>query len=178
VRELYDDIAGYLDKKKFPPFDTQLAELEAAVASAPDAPDTEKKYEAAIVTLHKARELAPADLRASLPEMIRVCSNTIDAASGEYGEALEHGQVRVIVEYHDSKGYIEYVKQQLAELMSQHKDAASQAVLAQMKTILAKAEWIVEPLLPPSAPRASVSQYRSVAAEASDLADKNTNSAH
>ena len=87
VKELYDDIGPYLTAKKFPPFDKDLIALEAAVTTAPDAPATEAKYQAVLATVHKARELAPAQMRASLPEMIKVCASTIDAASGEYSEA-------------------------------------------------------------------------------------------
>jgi hypothetical protein len=170
VRELYDDISDYLAKNKFPQFDGQLAALEASVAAAPDSADTEARYQAAIVTVHKAREIAPASLRASLPEMIQICSDTIDAASGEYGEGLEHGRIAVIVEYHDSKGYLEYVAQQLGEMFAAHRDAASQDLLDRFKAVLAKAQWIVEPLLPDPTPRASVGTYRAIAAEAAAIA--------
>jgi hypothetical protein len=170
VRELYDDISGYLQQKNFPAFDKQLATLEAAVGGAPDSPATEAQYQAAIVTLHKARELAPADLRASLPEMINVCANTIDAASGEYGEALERGRVAVIVEYHDSRGYLEYVAQQVKDLKAVHRDPQSQALLDRFDAVLAKAQWIVGDLLPAPTPRASVGTYREIASEARDVA--------
>lgn len=38
------------------------------------------------------------------------------------------------------------------------------------RPILARAQWIVAPLLPEPAPRASVSQYRAIAADAARLA--------
>ncbi|HEY0526828.1 MAG TPA: hypothetical protein VGD08_25775 [Stellaceae bacterium] len=170
VRELYDDISGYLQQKRFPPFDRQLAALEALIAAAPTAPKTEAAYQDAVATVRKARDLAPAELRASIPEMISICSDTIDAASGEFGEALEHGRIASIVEYHDSKGYLEYVAQQLDDLSKTHPDPESQGVLERFRAILAKAQWIVEPLLPSAAPRASVSTYRSFAKEAATLA--------
>jgi hypothetical protein len=170
VRELYDDISDYLNAHKFPAFDKQLVALEAAVATAPDAADTRAKYDAVIATVHKARAVAPAELRASLPEMIRVCSDTVDAAAGEYGEALERGRVTSLVEYHDSRGYLAYVAQQVAELGAAHTDAASQGVIDRFKQVLAKAQWIVGDLLPSPTPRASVGQYREVAAEAANVA--------
>ncbi|MGH7034792.1 MAG: hypothetical protein ACREFL_13755 [Stellaceae bacterium] len=170
VRELYADIEDYLAKRRFPAFDGQLAALEAAVAASPGSPKTEAKYQAAIATIHKARALAPASLRASLPEMIQICSDTIDAASGEYGEGIEKGQIASIVEYHDSKGYLEYVQQALDELRSTHPEAAAQSLLDKFQAVLAKAEWIVEPLLPDPAPRASVGTYRAIAGEAAALA--------
>jgi hypothetical protein len=169
VRELYDDIADYLKKKNFASFDTQLAQLEVDVASKPNAPETEAKFQEVVATVHKARELAPEALRSSLPEMIKVCSDTIDAASGEYNESMEHGQIHVIIEYHDSKGYLQYVQQQINDLMATHKDAQAQDLLKRFKIVLAKAEWIVQPLLPSPSPRASVGQYRAVAAEAAEL---------
>ncbi len=170
VRELYGDIEDYLEKNRFPAFDGQLATLEALVAATPDSPATEAKYQAVIATVHKARALAPARLRASLPEMIQVCADTIDAASGEFGEGLEQGRVASIVEYHDSKGYLEYVQQQIDDLRTNHVDPAAQDLLHRFQAVLAKAEWIVAPLLPEPTPRASVSTYRAIASEAAALA--------
>lgn len=170
VHELYDDISDYLNAHNFPPFDKQLAALEAAVTAAPGSADTEAKYQAAVATVHKARDLAPAELRASLPEMIRVCSDTIDAAAGEFGESLERGRVTVLVEYHDSRGFLEYVAQQIDELRALHDDAQSLGMIDRFKLALAKAQWIVGDLLPSPTPRASVGQYRAVAAEAAKIA--------
>lgn len=170
VRELYSDIEDYLAKNRFPAFDQQLAALEVAVTAAPQSTDTETKYKAVIATIHRAREIAPASLRASLPEMIQICSDTIDAASGEYGEGLEQGRIAAIVEYHDSKGYLAYVRQQLDELRAAHADASAQSLLDRFQAVLAKAEWIVAPLLPDPTPRASVGTYRAIAAEAAALA--------
>jgi len=168
VRELYDDISDYLNRRKFPPFDTQLARLEAAVAAAPSSPDTEAKYQAAIETLHKARLIAPEELRGSVPEMIKMCSDVIDAASGEFGESLERGRVTALVEYHDSRGFLEYVDQEIGALAAAHPD--QNALFDRFRGVLAKAQWIVGELLPAPTPRASVSTYRSFAAEAAGLA--------
>jgi hypothetical protein len=170
VRELYDDVGPYLDQHHFPAFDKQLIALEAAVTAAPKAKETEDQYQAMIATLHKARDLAPAKLRASVPEMIQICSDTIDAASGEFGESLQQGQVSALVEYHDSRGFLEYVAQEVNDLASTHPDAASQSLLDRFKTVLAKAQYIVGDLLPAPTPRASVSDYRAIAAQASALA--------
>lgn len=170
VRELYGDIEDYLAKKHFPAFDGQLVALEAQATAAPDSPETEAQYQAVIATLRKARELAPASLRASLPEMIQICSDTIDAASGEYGEGIEQGRIASIVEYHDSKGYLDYVQQFLGELRAAHPDAAAQSLLDKFQAVLSKAEWIVAPLLPHATPRASVNTYRAIASEAAALA--------
>ena len=169
VRELYDDVSDYLDAKKFPAFDKQLVKLEAAVASAPYAPNTEAQYQVVIETVHRARELAPADIRASVPAMMKICADTLDAASGEYSGAIEKGRIQSLIEYHDSRGYVSWVGQYLQGLLGAHPDAAARDLIGRMKVVLAKAEWIVEPLIPASAPRASVGQYRAVAAEATAL---------
>jgi hypothetical protein len=172
VKELYDDISVYLKQKKFPAFDKDLIALEAAVTAAPDAPATEAKYQAVMTTVRKARATAPAALRASLPEMIRICANTIDAASGEYGEAIEQGKISSVVEYHDSRGYLEYVAKQVDELKRAHPDPQSQALIDRFTAVLARAQSIVADLLPGPTPKASVDDYRAIAAEARDLAQK------
>ena len=169
VRELYDEIADYIKARRIPAFEDQLIRLEAAMTAQPGAPATEQLYQSVIATVHKARETTPAALRASIPEMIKVCADTIDAASGEYGQSLNRGQITEIVEYHDSRGYVSYVTEELARMRQSHPDAASQSLLDRFQTVLAKAQWIVEPLLPGASPRASVGQYRSVASEAKAL---------
>jgi hypothetical protein len=170
VRELYDDIADHLADHRFPPFDKQLIGLEATVTAAPKGPGTEKQYQAAIGTIHKAREIVPAQVRDSVPDMIGVCANTIDAAAGEYGQAINQGRVDSLVEYHDSRGYISAVAQEVDRLQGTHKDSADQGLIARFKAVLGKAQWIVEPLMPAHPPRASIAQYRTVAAEAANVA--------
>ena len=147
------------------------------MAGAPASPETEALYQATIKTVQQARLTAPAALRASVPAMIKICSDTIDAAAGEYGESLNRGRIDVIVEYHDSRGYLSFVAQEAGALARTHADAASQALLAQFKAVLAKAQWIVDPLLPAPTPRASVGQYRTIAAEAASLVPATTTTA-
>ena len=170
VKEIYQDVSPYLEAKKFPPFDKQLIALEAAMTAAPNAPATEAKYKEVIATVHKARTLAPEQVRASLPEMIKVCASTIDAASGEYGEAVEQGKIAQVVEYHDSRGYLEYAAQQVTELKAAHPDPASQAKLAKFSAVLAKAQAIVGDLLPAPTPKATLAEYRAIAGEATAIA--------
>lgn len=170
VTELYSDISDYLEQKKFSRFDKDLIALEAAVTAAPDAPATEAKYQSVMAELHKARELAPAALRASLPDMIKICADTVDAAAGEYGEGLEQGKIASPVEYHDSRGYLAYVANEVKQLRAAHPDDASQAVLDRFSAVLAKAQEIVGDLLPPQTPRATLDQYRAIAAEARSVA--------
>jgi hypothetical protein len=56
--------------------------------------------------------------------------------------------------------------------MAAHPDAASQSTLDRFKTVLAKAQYIVGDLMPAPTPRASVSDYRAIAAEATGIAKK------
>jgi hypothetical protein len=173
VRELYDDISPYLEAHRFPAFDRELAILEAAAASAPASAQTEQRYQGVIEIVHKARTLTPVGVRNSMPEMIRICAETIDAASGEFNGALERGRVESLVEYHDSRGFLAYVSQELRAMTDTHKDAGSQGVLGRFRDLLAKAEWIVEPLVPDPTPRATVTQFRAIAADATALAKAN-----
>jgi hypothetical protein len=166
VKELYEDLSPYLKAHKFPAFDKDLIALEAAATAAPAAPATEAKYKTVIATLHKARALAPAAFRASLPQMIKVCADTIDAASGEYNESIEKDKIASVIEYHDSRGYLAYVAQEVGDLRNSHKDTTSQALLDRFAAVLAKAQAIVSDLMPPPTPKATIAEYRAIAAEA------------
>jgi hypothetical protein len=167
VRELYDDISGYLTERRFPAFDRQLIRLEAAVTAAPASLEAERQYQQAIETIHEARQTSPAPIRDSVPDMIKVCADTIDAASGEYGEAVKEGRVDSLVEYHDSRGYVSFVTAEVERLQNKRTDPG---LIARFKTVLAKAQWIVEPLMPADPPRASIAEYRAIAAEATAVA--------
>lgn len=171
VRELYDDISDYIEAHRIPPFEDDLVALEAAVTGHPDDPATKQLLAKVIATLHKARETTPEALRDNIPEMIRICADTVDTAAGEYGEALDHGRIDTIVEYHDSRGYLAFVTQELASLDQQAKPA-DRGLLERFRAVLARAQWIVAPLLPGPTPRASLADYRAVAAEAQKVVGK------
>lgn len=170
VRELYDDVSAYVAAKGIKPFDAQFIRLEAAVARAPTAPATEALYTDTIRILHEARLAAPERIRASVPQMIGICADTVDVAAGEYGQAVNSGKIDALVEYHDSRGYLAFVARQADDLARSHPDPASQSLVSRFKAVLAKAQWIVGPLMPGPEPRASVSQYRALAAESRTFA--------
>jgi hypothetical protein len=54
----------------------------------------------------------------------------------------------------------------VAELRKAHSDASSQALLDRFDAALKKAQWIVADLVPQPAPRATLDEYRAIAAEA------------
>jgi hypothetical protein len=164
-------VKGYLTEKQVTPFDSALIELEAAAAKAPDSADTDAKYQTVIDTLEHARQVVPASIRNSVPAMIDICSDTIDAAAGEYGEALNKGRIDDLVEYHDSRGFISYVSQQVDKLAANpSSSAADSSLIARFKAVLAKAQAIVAPLIPPETPKKSVADYRAIAEEAHAVA--------
>ena len=91
-------------------------------------------------------------------------------ASGEWQyEALEQGEVKNLVEYHDSRGYLDYASKQLKAFMATVKEPQAQASLKRLQDLVMKAEWIVQPLIPQPAPRASVGDFRAIAGEAMAL---------
>lgn len=169
VRELYDDLKDYIAAKRVPQFEEQLADLDKAVGDAPASPATEAKYKGVIASIHQARAAVPAAIRDSVPEVIRICADTIEAASGEYGESVDKGRIANLPEYHDSRGFIAYVAQQVAEMEKSHTSGDDASLISRFKTVLAKAQAIVGPLLPPERPQKSVADYRAIAHEAHAL---------
>lgn len=172
VRELYDDIKDYLAAKKLPPFDTQLIALEAQVTKAPKSPATAAKFDQVIAAIHRARDATPAEVRASVPAMIGICADTLEAAAGEYGQSIEKGKIESLVEYHDSRGFVSYLDQELGRLDAQANGESDRGLIARFKAVVAKAQVIVAPLLPPDRPIKPVSEYRAIAAEARHLAKR------
>ena len=62
--------------------------------------------------------------------------------------------------------------QQLKELKASHADPKSQELIGRFAAVLAKAQAIVGDLLPPEKPKASLADYRAIAAEAKQVAQK------
>ncbi len=169
VSELYDDIRPWLEARNLPAFDVPLVRLEAAVASAPEAPATLALYDQVVATVHQARLSAPQAMRDSIPQMIRICSDTVDAAAGEYGQALNRGKIDGLVEYHDSRGYLSFIAQEV-DRMTALAVADDNGLVSRFAAVLTRARWITEPLMPVGEPRATVGQYRIVAADAAKVA--------
>jgi hypothetical protein len=166
VRELYDDLRDELAKRHVADFEDALADLEAAVAKAPRAAETEAKYQAVVAAVARARASVPASVRQSVPEMIKICADTLEAAAGEYGEAIDKGRLENLGEYHDSRGFVGAVTRQVAELENGNPAAQDAEMIGRFKAVLAKVQAIVAPLLPPSTPPKSAAEYRAIAHEA------------
>jgi hypothetical protein len=169
VRELYDDIEPELRRRNLPGFEADLLRLEAAATAAPMAAETTALYQSIIATLGRARESVPASLRASVPHMIRLCADVLDVAAGEYGEAIERGRIRNIVEYHDARGFMLWARNELSRLQSATASGGGE-LMAGFRPAAEKMYAVVEALLPTGAPRSSVSEYRALARQAREAA--------
>lgn len=166
VRELYDDVSGYLKQKNFPGFNRQLAGLEAAAAAAPYGQDLETRYQATLATLAKAKELVPSGLRDSLPDRLQICADTMDAAAGEYAAAIQRGKLALLVEYHDSRGFITYVGRELSALATK----GESELLARFNAVYARTQAVVGRLIPDPTPVVTVAQFREFAGQAAQVA--------
>jgi hypothetical protein len=169
VRELYDDIEEDLRRRNVHGFEAELLRLEAAATAAPTAPATVAQYQVVIAAVHRARDAVPASLRGSVPQMIRVCADVLDVAAGEYGEALERGRIRNVVEYHDSRGFVFWAVAEIQRLQTAA-PAAEQALIARFRPAMEGMRQVVDTLLPPGAPRASIAEYRALARQAGEAA--------
>jgi hypothetical protein len=167
VRELYDDLRPVLNAEKVAPFDVELIALEAAVTKDPNSADTAARFGQVMARVEDARKIVPEALRAQVPFVVKLCANTIEAAAGEYGEAIERGKIENLVEYHDSRGFIAYARKEAQHLAQ---IAGDSAVIRSLQAIIAKTNDIVGSLMPPAKPRRSVSDYRAIAEEAHKLA--------
>jgi len=168
VRELYDDIAPELKKRGIPPFEAELLKLETMATSAPETAATAAQFQVVFSTIARARDSVDASLRASVPQMVRVCANVLDVAAGEYGEAVERGRIRNVVEYHDSRGFVLWVAAELRRL--QNATPTDPALLARFRPAMEAMRGVVAPLMPPGTPPVSVADYRAMAQKAVEAA--------
>ena len=164
VRELYDDISSGLKERGISPFDNELIALEALAAGKPKDPAMTAKFQQVIGILAAVRATVPSGLLNNERFMLGVLGEVAELASEDYSEAIEAGQIEKPVEYHDSRGYLEYADKELRRLEGRP-DLRGSPRLAAARARLAEMQAIVGPLLPPVRPLRSVGAFKGIVSQ-------------
>ena len=161
VRELYGDVGPELDKRGLSQFDGELVALEALAAGKPGDQAFNTQFDKVMKIVAAVRATVPAPLLNDQAFMLGVLTEVATVGAEDYNESIEGGKIAKPVEYHDSRGYLEYADTEMQrlkarpELQSSTRLAAFQGKLNQLRAI-------VGPLLPPKTPIKSVADYKAI----------------
>jgi hypothetical protein len=142
VRELYSDMLPVIAARGGEQFDRDLVALEGMAAQGMS-PAFATAYDAAMVKVHNARALIPADVQASDAYTLQLAADTVTTASQEYRNAIVAGKIGSLIEYHDARGFIFYI----SDLLAAHH--GSDPRLAQVAALIAELKTGVAPLNAP-----------------------------
>ena len=164
IRELYDDIAGELARRGVTGFDGELIALEALAAGKPTDPATTAQYNKVIGILAAVRATVPAGLLDNERFMLGVLGEVATISAEDYSESIEGNRIEKPVEYHDSRGYLEYADKEMHRLEGRPA-LRGDAGLKLARAKLTEMRAVTGSLLPPERPRLSVADYKAIVAQ-------------
>lgn len=164
ARELYGDIGPVVEKRGGVQFQKELVVLEATASAAPNSPEFRTRYDAAMAKAREARALIPAELQASDDFQLRLVSDIATVASQEYRNAIVAGKIGSLIEYHDTRGFIEY-----AQALLKARASSDNPKIKEATAIVDKLMTFVAPLMPPETPIATDAQFEAEVTRLRDL---------
>ena len=169
VRELYDDISGELARRGVTGFDGELIALEALAVGAPGSPAMASKQAQVAATIVALRATVPPALLDNQSFMLGVLGEVATISAEDYSQSIEGGQIEKPVEYHDSRGYLQYAARELGRLEALP-DGRASARLSAALARLTEMQAITGSLLPPERPVQSVAAYKGIVGQFKQVA--------
>lgn len=164
VEELYGGIEEQIAERKVTDFKADLNQLSDLAKSAPDSAEMKTQFAKALAGIDGAIAAIPDTQRQSPDFVMAVITNSLGTAAEEYEAAIADNKFVEIVEYQDSKGFVEY-SDDLYQTISAEMSASNpeaHATITQNLTEL-KAAW--PSIDPPAAPIKSPEEIYSLVSE-------------
>jgi hypothetical protein len=164
IEELYGDIATVLPQKGVKDFKPTLNQLHDLIQSAPDSPEVQTLFDESLASIDGAIAVIPQQQRNSPEFVISVMVEMLKNAAAEYKAAIANNQFVEVVEYQDSKGFVDYADQlyqTVAEQKSQTDPEGHKTItdsLAELKTAWPSIEPPASPIKDPAEIQGLVSQ--------------------
>jgi hypothetical protein len=140
AEEIYGDIEAGLTSRQIPQFKDSLNKLSDLIKTAPDSAALAPAYKTAMAAVDGAIEAIPAAQRQSPAFVMQVISGLLNTAADEYKAAIADGKFVELVEYQDSRGFVQYsamLYNGIGEAQAKAdpaKHAAIQQAFAELKT--------------------------------------------
>jgi hypothetical protein len=141
VEEIYGGVEATLTARKLPQFKDQLNKLNDLIKTAPDSPELPVAYKTAMIAIDGTIAAVPAAQRQSPDFVLKVMSGLLNTAADEYKAAIADGKFVELVEYQDSRGFVQYAALLYAGIAEAQtkadpaKHAAIEKALTELKTV-------------------------------------------
>lgn len=151
VEELYGEIETVLPQKGVKDFKPTLNQLHDLILSAPDSPEVQTLLDESIASIDGAIAAIPQEQINSPEFVLDVMSEMLKNAAAEYQAAIANNQFVEIVEYQDSKGFVDYAEQ-LYQTVAEQKSQADPEGHKTITDSLAELKTAWPSIEPPKAP--------------------------
>jgi hypothetical protein len=112
VEEIYADVADQLAERNVKDFKGTLMALQDRIkAGAKDMAKVNTEFKTSMQAVDAAIAALPESQRQSPRFVLQVVNGLLDTANSEYGAAVANGKVAQIIEYQDSRGFVEYANE-------------------------------------------------------------------
>jgi hypothetical protein len=101
-----------------------------------------------------AIQVLPEQQRQSPQFVLQVINGLLDSANSEYGAAIANGKIAAVIEYQDSRGFVNYadtLRNKISDPLAKQNPAAQKAIadsMTQLKTAWPSAQAPATPVLP------------------------------
>ena len=153
VEELYSDVEEGLKERKIDDFKADLNQLSDLSKSAPESPEMEEQYDAAVAQIDDAlAAISEGDRSAEV--VSKVILGMLRTAAEEYEAAIDGDKIVEAVEYQDSRGFVLYAEELFGTISDEVEESDReeiQAAFDELKEAWPSAIPPEEPILEPSA---------------------------
>ncbi|HLO47152.1 MAG TPA: helix-hairpin-helix domain-containing protein [Kamptonema sp.] len=120
VEEIYADVEDQLNERKVPEFKNTLIKLQDLVkAGAKDAEKVNAEFQASMQAVDGAIATLPQQQRQDPNFILQVINGLLDTANSEYGAAVANGKISAVIEYQDSRGFVNYAETLYQDISAQ-----------------------------------------------------------
>jgi hypothetical protein len=155
VEEIYVDVEEQFQERNVPEFKTALMSLQDLVKSNPKDAKLATNFEESMQAIDGAIQVLPEQQRQSPEFVLQVIDGLLDAAGAEYGAAIADNKISAVIEYQDSRGFVNYadtLNSNISDSLTKENPEAQKAIAQSMnklKTAWPSAQAPATPVLPP-----------------------------
>lgn len=154
VEEIYVDVQDQFAERKVPDFKKTLISLQNLVKSNPKDAKVGTNFEQSMQAVDGAIQVLPEQQRQSPQFVLQVINGLLDSANSEYQAAIANGKIAAVIEYQDSRGFVNYadtLRNKISEPLAKQNPEAQKVIadsMTQLKTAWPSAQAPAAPVLP------------------------------
>ncbi|SBO41815.1 hypothetical protein [Cyanobium sp. NIES-981] len=162
IDELYGDLEPELERRGAAPFLDQLIALKTRLRAAPEAPETGAALEAVETSIRQAMAVLPAQQRQDPAFVVGVIRELLATAAEEYDAAVADDRFVEVLEYQDSRGFLQ-AAEQLFQPIAPQLQRSNPEQAARFERNLAELRMAWPSILPPATPVLTPDQVTALA---------------